>query len=210
MFLMRGMLYAEIKNYERAIRDLTGSLTHLQEFRLKGRPSDFFKSQNWDSAEIMHMRAFLYSEVDSIRQAASDYRYLDSVKPNEFFYTIAVARLYINRKMYDSAQAEIDRIKRNDPNSERALVHQAILYYELGKYEQALADIDTTLQKHPSSIQGMIVKANVLAKLNRREEACKIISEAALKKNLDYFGGQRGYLRDFEKEIEGLVKTYCK
>jgi predicted Zn-dependent protease len=139
----------------------------------------------------------------------ADYRYLQSVKPNDFMYSIAITRLFIKHEEFDKAQIEIDRLKKLREN-ERGLVYQAILFYEMGKYNDASNAIDIALRKYPNSIEGLLSKAKILGKLNNSDDACKNANEAKAKITLEYFGGQRGYQRDFEKDIESLKSLYCK
>ncbi|HYF31882.1 MAG TPA: hypothetical protein VD993_12250 [Chitinophagaceae bacterium] len=210
ILVLRGMLYAESKQCDKAVADFTSSLSYIPGFRKTGRPADSYDEELLDSNTILRMRAYCYDQMDSVEKSVADYQLLQSLQPDEFFLSIAVARIYIQREMYDRAQAEIDRIKNNRGTNERGLVYQAILYYESEKYQQALEAVETTLDNHPNSIEGMMTKAKILAKLSKQQEACKLLDEAASKISLGYFKGERGYLREFEKDIQDLKAAHCK
>ena len=146
----------------------------------------------------------------TISNSVEDYRYLQKTKPDDFMYSIAVARIYIKHKDFGNAQIEIDRLKKFQEN-ERGLVYQAILFNELENYNQAaLTAIDMALNKYPNSIEGLVTKGKILGKLGKEAEACQTAMEAKSKITLGYFGGQQRYLRDFDREIEDLKSFYCK
>lgn len=206
LLFMRGLAFSETKKYDSAIVDFTSALLNLKS--QKSKPL-FGDDKPVDSADILMIRAYCYDVTNAVDNSVADYRYLQTAKPNDFMYSIAVARLYIKHKVFKKAQTEIDRIKKFYDN-ERGLVYQAILFYEQNKYSEALIAVDIALKKYPTSIEGLITKAKTLGKLNKMEEACKNASEARTKITLDYFGGQRGYQRDFEKDIDSLKSLYCK
>jgi len=208
---LKAMMLTDAKKYQSAIEPLSLSLKYLHQFKIDNPnamtlPND----QPLDSCDILHLRAFCYDTLDSLQNSITDYRYLQSRKPNEFFYSIAVSGLYIKRKQFDNAQIEIENIKKGNGNLERGLVQQAILFYEFGKYQEALKAIAVALQKYPTSIEGLLTKGKILTNLNRMTEACKCLDEAKSKISLDYFGGQRGYQRDFESDIDKLKSLNCK
>ena len=208
---LKAMMLTDVKKYQSAIEPLNLSLKYLHQFKIDNPnamtvPND----QPLDSCDILHLRAFCYETLDSLQNSISDYRYLQLRKPNDFFYSIAVSRLYIKRKQFDNAQAEIENIKKSTGNLERGLVQQAILFYEFGKYQEALKAIDIGLQKYPTSIEGLLIKGKILTSLNRITEACKCFDEAKSKISLDYFGGQSGYQRGFESDIDKFKSLNCK
>ena len=210
LFLKATML-ADKKNYQSAIEPLTLSLTYLHQFKIDNPDAlALLNDQPLDSCAILFIRAFCYDILDSLQNSINDYRYLQSRKPNDFFYSIAISRLYIKRKLFDNAQLEIENIKKASQNLERGLVQQAILYYESENYQEALKAIEVALGKYPNSVEGLVTQGKILIKLNRQTESCKYFSEAKSKMTLDYFGGQRGYKRDFEMDIEKLTTLYCK
>lgn len=205
------MMLSETKNFQSAIEPLSLSLKYLHQFKIDNPnamavPND----QPLDSCDILHLRAFCYDTLDSLQNSISDYRYIQSRKPNDFFYSIAVSRLYIKRKQFDKAQIEIENIKKVNGNLERGLVQQTILFYESEKYQEAFKAVEVALQKYPTSIEGLLTKGKILIKLNRITEACKCFDETKSKITLDYFGGQTGYHRDFERDIDNLKSINCK
>ena len=207
----KAMMLAETKKYQSAIEPLSLSLKYLHQFKIDNPnamtvPND----QPLDSCDILHLRAFCYDILDSLKNSINDYRDLQLRKPNDFFYSIAVSRLYVKRKQFDNAQVEIENIKRKNGNLERGLVQQAILFYEFENYKEALKAIEVALQKYPASIEGLLTKGKILVKLNRQDESCKYFDEAKSKITLEYFGGQRGYQRDFESDIDKLKSIHCK
>ena len=208
---LKGMMLVEIKKYQSAIEPLSLSLKYLHQFKI-GNPNAMTvpNDKPLDSCDILHIRAFCYDTLDSLENSITDYRYLQSRMPNDFFYSIAVSKLYIKRKQFDNAQAEIENIKKRNGNLERGLVQQAILFYEFKKYQEAFKSIEIALQKYPTSIEGLLTKGKILMKLNRITEACRFFDEAKLKISLEYFGGQRGYQRDFESDIDKLKSINCK
>ena len=82
--------------------------------------------------------------------------------------------------------------------------------YEFQKHQEAFNAIEVALKKYPTSIEGLLTKGKILIKLNSIAEACKCFDEAKSKISLDYFGGQRGYQRDFESDIDKLKSLNCK
>jgi tetratricopeptide (TPR) repeat protein len=208
VLFFRGSRFMENKNFDKASIDFSSALKYLHEFKLYSKPSNIINGKALDSSTILHNRAACYDRLNSIDNSIADYEYLKKAKPNDFFYQIAVSNLYIKHKLFKKAQIEINELKKN--NTERGLVQQALLYYETEKYKKALMTIESVLQKYPISIEGIILKGKVLAKLKRQEESCKYFDEASSKMTLEYFGGQRGYKSDFEKEIKSLKLLYCK
>lgn len=207
---MKGMMFAQANKFQTAIEPLSLSLKYLQQFKIDNPNAITFPNdQPLDSCDILKFRAYCYDNLDSLQSSIADYRYLQSRKPNDFFYSVAVARLYIKHKDFGKAQYEIDQLKRF-PENERGLVYQAVLFYEQGKYVEALNSIDDALEKYPNSIEGLVTKAKILGKLDKPEEACKNASEAKTKITLDYFGGERGFLREFDQDIDNLKSLYCK
>jgi tetratricopeptide (TPR) repeat protein len=207
---LKGMMFTQSNKFQSAIEPLSMSLKYLQQFKIDNPnaipvPND----QPLDSCDILQLRAFCYDNLDSLQSSIADYRYLQSRKPNDFFYSVAVARIYIKRKDFRNAQYEIDQLKKFSEN-ERGMVYQAILFYEQGMYLEALNSIDIALKKYPDSIEGLVTKAKILGKLDKPEEACKNAGEAKTKITLDYFGGQHGFLREFNNDISHLTSLYCK
>ena len=208
---LKGMMLGETKKYQSAIEALSLSLKYLHQFKIDNPNAMTIPNDKaLDSCDILHLRAFYYDILDSLQNSINDYRYLELRKPNDFFYSIAVSRLYIKRKQFDNAQVEIENIKKENGNLERGLVQQAILFYEFEKYQEALKAIEVALQKYPTSIEGLLTKGKILLKLNQQDEACKYFDEAKSKMTLNYFGGQRGYQRDFESDIDRLKSSNCK
>jgi tetratricopeptide (TPR) repeat protein len=206
LLFMRGLAFSETNKYDSAIADFTSALVNLKS--QKSKPL-FGDDKPVDSADILMIRAYCYDVTNAVDNSVADYRYLQSAKPNDFMYSIAVARLYIKHKNFEKAQIEIDRLKKLADN-ERGLVYQAILFHEQGKYSEALNSVDAALKKYPNSIEGLVTKAKILGKLDKQQEACTYANEAKTKITLDYFGGQRGYQRDFEREIDNLKNLNCK
>lgn len=210
ILMMRGLAFAEDKDYNNAIIDLSASLAYLPEFRLRGQQPHFFGNKPLDSTDIIRFRAYCYDQADSLERAIADYRYLQSRQPDEFFVSIAIARMLIHREMFAEAQQEIDRIKKNSGTNERGMVYQAILFYESKKYPEALDAVNAALRKHDASVEGLMTKGKILIKLNRKPEACKYLKDAGAAMNLNYFRGEAGYLREFEKDITDLMGVNCK
>jgi tetratricopeptide (TPR) repeat protein len=206
LLFMRGLAFSETKKYDSAIADFTSALKNLKSQNSKPLFGD---EKPVDSTDILMIRAYCYDVTNAVDNSVADYRYLQPAKPNDFMYSIAIARLYIMHKDFEKAQREIDRLKKLTDN-ERGLVYQAILFYEQNKYSEALNAVDVALKKYPNSIEGLLTQAKILGKLYKPEEACKNANEAKAKITLDYFGGQRGYQRDFETDIDNLKKLYCK
>jgi tetratricopeptide (TPR) repeat protein len=206
LLFMRGLAFSEAKKYDSAIADFSAALKNLKS---QNNTPIFRDEKPVDSSDILFMRAYCYDVTNAVENSVADYRYLQTIMPNDFMYSIAVARLYIKQKDFEKAQNEIDLLKKFSKN-ERGLVYQAILFYEMDKYNEALNAVNITLKKYPNSIEGLVTKAKVLAKLNKTEEACKNANEAKSKITLDYFGGKRGYQRDFERDIDNLKSLYCK
>lgn len=206
LLYLRGLLFSESKQCDSAVIYFTAALKYLK--AQKNTPV-FRNEKLVDSLDIIYSRAYCYDLLNSTENCISDYRYLQSVKPADFMYSIAVARLYIKHKEFPKAQIEIDRLKVLLEN-ERGLVYQAILFYEKEKYEDGLIAVNVALSKYPNSVEGLVTKVKILGKLKRDEEACNTINDAKLKVTLEYFGGERGYQRDFVEEIEQLKANYCK
>ena len=211
---LKGMLLAvEYKKYEEAIPYLTSSLKNLHQFKVENPSARTFPNDlPLDSCDILHIRAYCYDHIDSITNAIEDYRYLQQRQPNHFFYSVAVAKLYIKHKLFDKAQIELDIVKNQVGNNERGLVQQANYFYELSKYDDAEMAVEFALQRYPKSIEGLLIKGKVMIKLKREQEACKYFDEAKSKMNLDYFGGQSGYgfQQEVEKDINEFKSLYCK
>lgn len=205
LLFLRGLAFSETKEYDSAIADFTSALENLKSHKSKPFYGD---EKPTDSADILAIRALCYDLTNAIDKSVADYRYLQAAKPNDFMYSIAVARLYIRHKDFAKAQTEIDRLKKFSDN-ERGLVYQAILFYERNEYSEGLNAVDVALKKYPNSIEALVTKAKLLGKLDKSEEACKNASEAKSKMTPDYFSGQRGYQRDFEREIDNLKSLYC-
>ncbi|MCO5238289.1 MAG: tetratricopeptide repeat protein [Chitinophagaceae bacterium] len=206
LLFLRGLAFSETKKYDSAIADFTSALDNLKS---QDNKSIWDDDKPLDSAKIIHIRAYCYDITNAIDSAVADYMYLQTIKPNDFMYSIAIARLYINHKHFEKAQIEIDRLKKFVEN-ERGLVYQAVLLYEQNKYSKALNSINVALKKYPNSIEGLVTKAKILGKLDKSEEACKSVSEAKVKITPEYFSGQHGYQRDFDREIDNLENLYCK
>lgn len=206
LLFFRGMAYGEMKEYRKAITDYNAALANLKSYKPK---SDIEYYTPADSSDILIGRALAYDMMNEVDSSVMDYSYLQSRKPNDFWLSVSVAHIYIKHKDFNNAQVEINRLKALKEN-ERGLVYQAILFYEMENYSEALYAINEALAKYPGSIQGMITLAKILNKLNKTDSACNIITQAASKINLEYFGGQRGYHRDFEKEIDILKADYCR
>jgi tetratricopeptide (TPR) repeat protein len=206
LLFMHGLAFSEAKKYDSAIVDYTAALKYLK----SQKNTPIFRDEKLvDSVDILMMRAYCYDMTNAIDNSVADYRYLQTAKPHDFMYSIAVARLYIKHKDFNSAQKEINRLKKF-PENERGLVYQSILFYETDKYNEALTAVNRALIKYPNSIEGLVTKTKILAKLGRTEEACKNANKAKAKVSLAYFGGQRGYQRDFESDIDNLKSLYCK
>jgi len=208
---VKGLILSQSKKFEQAIPYLTLSLKNLHQFKIENPNALAFPNElPLDSCDILRERAYCYDLLDSVNNSVNDYRYVQMREPNDLFYSTAVSRLYIKHKIFDKAQIEIDRLKDRKGNNERGLVQQAILFYEQQEYNKAQAAVAIALKKYPASIEGLMTQGKILVKLNRQTESCKYFSEAKSKMTLAYFGGQRGYQRDFEKDIESLKKLYCK
>jgi predicted Zn-dependent protease len=122
---------------------------------------------------------------------------------------VAVAQLYIDKKLFDKAQAEINRIKQNKEFEERVLSCQAILFLEQGNYEKALQAVDNALEKYPGSIQSLLTKSKILVKLDRKAEACKYANEGLQKINREYFG-EADYVMDFTFQFQDFQNEHCQ
>jgi tetratricopeptide (TPR) repeat protein len=206
MLFVRGLGFNDLKKYDSAITDFNSALKYLNYQVNKPFLRD---DRTADSADIMMMRAYCYDMIDDVDKSVSDYRYLQNAKPNDFMYSIVVARLYIKHKEFEKAQAEINSLK-EQPQNERGLVYQAVLFNEMERYNEALNAVDETLKKYPGSIEALITKAKILDKLGNKKDACQTISEAKNKMTIDYFRGHPGYMQDFEDDINNLKNLYCQ
>ena len=207
---LKGMMLTEAKQYQFACERFSLSLKYLHQFKIDNPNAiKISNNQALDSCDILHLRALCYDKLDSLQNSITDYKYLQSRKPNDFFYSIVISQLYVKRKQFYNAQVEIENIKKSNGNLERGLVQQAIYYYEFEKYQEAFKAVEIAIQKYPASIEGLLTKGKILIKMNKRTDACKYFEEAKLKISLDYFGRQRGFQRDFENEIDKLKSLNC-
>src|SRR5688500_17364834 len=130
LYVMRGMIWAEIKQWKKSIPDLGKALSLVAEYSKSGKPSRYFSNDPLDSSKIINMRAICYGELDMLDSAISDFRFLQQRHPKHFYYIVAVAQLYIDKKLFDNAQAELNLIKKDKESEERTLSCQAILFLE--------------------------------------------------------------------------------
>jgi tetratricopeptide (TPR) repeat protein len=203
---LRGTGYQEKGMYKNAVPDLSMVMSYLKK---EGTFLIMHGMDNITICEILYQRAFCYEKIDSLDSAVNDYRALLSCNFEDIQYQISIPRLYIKHKKISQAQKEISQMLSQKPDNERALVYQGILDYEMGSYEKALFSVNNCLEKHPNSIEGLVTKAKILIKKNKLSDACNLLDEAKKKMNLDYFGGQRGYMRSFDEEIKSLQNQNC-
>lgn len=206
---IRAIGYQEKAQYPAAIGDLNMLMDH---FKKDPAPLIFSMLHNDTIAmcDILYTRAYSYDKADSVDQSVRDYRELLKCNPSDFFYQIAIPRVLIHHKRFEEAEKEIEEMIKKEPNNERAWVYQGVLKYEMGLYKEALMQLNLTLSKFPNSIEALVTKAKIQFKLSENNTACKTLEEAKSKINLAYFGGQRGYERSFNEEIDSLKTANCR
>ena len=90
LLFFRGLAFSEIQKYDSAIADLTDALKYL---KFQTNAPILHEGKPADSAGIIHMRAYCDEMTNAISNSVEDYRYMQKVKPAEFMYSIAIARI---------------------------------------------------------------------------------------------------------------------
>jgi len=114
---------------------------------------NYINNKPIDSTIIIKLRAECYNNLDSVKQSVSDFRYLNSENPNDYYFVDAVSQVYIKHKLYNDAQVEIDNLKTDSKTNEVGLVQQAHLAFAQENIQLALTLIDTALKIYPESLR---------------------------------------------------------
>ena len=102
--------------------------------------------------------------------------------PTLLFHT-NLARVYLQKKQYDLAEAEYRQALRIQPGSAQALGGLAVLYEAKGEPEKALETVRNMVRQAPAGDPGPLVKvAELFIQLNRAEDGVAFLTRLQLPK----------------------------
>lgn len=137
-FRRRGMAYASMEEFDRALADLTRACELA--------PQD---------AEARYDRGEVYSEADQLRPALQDYNAALALQPDDVDAHLARAELLQSHADADppgaatQVKSDVDAVSRLSPPAAAVRLTLGDVYEELGDYAAAMGQIDQWLSQHP-------------------------------------------------------------
>ncbi len=127
--------------------DIRGAEPHLAG-ALKTSPRD---------RRILEALGSIYERSDRFRQAEESLRAALAIEPGSTAAHLGLASVLIDTGRYDEALAELDRVRRLDPENGAALVKGALLEARLGHAGAAAAAARQALQRRPDDVEAHYV-----------------------------------------------------
>jgi len=186
----RGISYAELEQYQRAIED------YNQAIKL-----------NPDFATAYVNRGISYSELKQYEKAFEDYNQAFKLIPD-------YANAYFNRgtsysklKQYEKAIEDYNQAIKLNPEDAYAYNNRGLIYSKLKQYEKAFEDINQAIKLNPEFSSAYINRGLNYSELKQYEKAIEEYNQA-IKLNPDYTdaydnrGTNYSKLEQYEKAIE--------
>jgi tetratricopeptide (TPR) repeat protein len=191
----RGVAYADLKDYSRAIQDYDQALRLKPDFAdaYTGRGiaynklgqhqraiEDFDQALRLkpDDALAYHNRGDAYLDLKNYSRAIQDYSRAIRLKPDDAsaFYNRGVA--YAELRDYSRAIHDYDQALRLKPDHELAYNNRGAEYHKLGQHQRAIEDFDQALRLNPESAVAYYNRGNAYLILGNRVRGCSDVQKA--------------------------------
>lgn len=131
---LRGIVYIETGDYDKAITDLTHAISQMSPTYL-----------------LYYTRGIAYYFKKDYNRAISDFTQTVRLNPNDSkaYYYRGEAYHYTGDN--DRAIADYTHVIRLDPNSDRAYLNRGLAYISNKNYDKAIADLNQTIRLNPNS-----------------------------------------------------------
>ena len=166
-YYARGLAYLDIKDYAAAKHDFTEAI------KLKNNYSGFYYNRALCLIELGHLKSALADlkkiKDDSLKDKAlflegrANYKLYNYEKAENIFdelykqnpeeeVVLYLARIQINKEMYDEAISLLSKVINKNPNNETAFILRAAALKEISLYPQALEDYTSLIALNPQAI----------------------------------------------------------
>jgi tetratricopeptide (TPR) repeat protein len=145
-------------------------------------------------------KGMLSAALETVQEALrKDPKFLDA--------RLMLAGLFSTLRDLDSANVEYDRILKQDPGNEEALVYRAQILVEAGRNDEAIRLLKGFLKKQPDSAVSWYYLGRVHQKLDKKEDAIRSYRKAAdLRPGFAQAGLALGWtLEDSNRSAEALA-----
>ena len=161
----RGIAYAKLNKYERAIEDFSKAI-----------------ALNPDDAEAYYNRGIAYAKLNKHERAIEDYGKAIALNPNyaEAYNNRGVAYAKLNK--YERAIEDYDETIKLNPNYAAAYNNRGAAYAESNQHERAIKDYDRAIELNSNYAEAYANRGIAYSEIQRYEESAR-----DLKKRESYF-----------------------
>ncbi|MBE9593113.1 MAG: tetratricopeptide repeat protein, partial [Proteobacteria bacterium] len=188
----RGLAYAELNQYERAIEDYNEAI-----------------KLNSNYAEGYSNRGLAYAELNQYESAIEDYNEAIKLNPNlaEAYYNRGIA--YAELKKYERAIEDYNKAIELNPKYAEAYNNRGIAYAELRKYGRAIEDYNQAIELNPNLVMAYNNRGIAYAELRKYGRAIEDYNRAIeLNPNLVMAYNNRGATYAKLKKYERATEDY--
>lgn len=194
-FLNRGVVFLEVGQYEKAIRDFNSC------GRFKGAPN---------KAELYLGHAYLKLE-DRVQAVGHYEKYLEEVDDAEVNYTVSV--IEAEREDYKRALSHINRSLKLEPKNVKFLDFRAEVKIRMNNYKSAIVDLNIVEEIAPNDVLHFVERGTAYHKLGEFNKAIGDY-ESALKLKPNEIGvlmlmaASLQAQKDYSRAIKSLVEVW--
>lgn len=228
-YYARGLAYLDIKDYVAAKNDFTSAI------KLKNNYDGFYYNRALCFIELGNMKSAL-ADLKRVKdkslqdkvlflEGRINYKLYNYAKAEDIFVALHkqnqdddevilyLARIQINREMYDEAISLLSKVINKNPSNETALMLRASALKDNGLFEQALEDYTSLIALNPQAIyfnrRGLIYEE--FANWNKAKEdyssSLKLNPSWAVSyNNRGYVSMKMGHYEDAKKDFELALK----
>lgn len=223
-----GLIYYEIKDYERAQHEFEELIReHPESDRIQyylasvyeklGKKNETMKMLERIKpvsefyADALNRRAFLFIEKKQPKKAISLIKAEIEKKPSQHQLYEVLASVYEKQEQYDQAVAVLNKARERFPKEEGLLYYTAILYEKLENFDKSTELMQEVLKLNPSHADALnFIGYSYTVKGIRLDEAERMIKKALfLKPGEGYIEDSLGWLY-FVKGDYSLAKKYLQ
>jgi tetratricopeptide (TPR) repeat protein len=192
IYCKRGLAYFSLKEYQRAIEDLTSTL-----------------ELNSSLAWAYCFRGLAYRNLKEYQRAISDFDQALVLEPKLGSVYNNWGLVYFSLKEYQKAIEDLDHQAKLDPNYAWIYVHRGVAYRNLHEYQRAIEDFDCALRLNPHYAQAYTERGITYRYLQKYEQSINDLNYALTYNAEDAWAyASRGETYRMLKEYQRAIENF--
>jgi tetratricopeptide (TPR) repeat protein len=229
-YLNRGIAWARMNNFDKAIGDLSKAIQIDFDYSKDGKKTArayfnrgnlYLDKQEWDKAlhdftksvelnpqnsKVYYNRGNVWSELGETEKALADYSKAIELDPEDHNPYINRALAYGIQNEYDKALKDFDRADQLRPNNPETHFNRGLLFMNRGEYDKSIQAFSRTIELNPRDAEAYFNRGYILITLKKYKEATtdfsKLISLEPADPRGYYYRGLACYYSADRKQAE--------